>query len=584
MRRNSQRQHKLLLYFKIVQGLKGEKAMDENNKFDENNNLGMTSGMSEDQAVHPNETGKIEDIVDSVDIEEVKEETQQSVGGYSMNGHSAGTQYNFWQSKANPGQQGMPSMNHNYENPYGGPYMQNPNMVYPPKKEKKKRDYKVLKWIGKAAAVGVVAGIGFCIVVFGATKLGLIQIGNKAGTNEVRGISATVTTTDEQVAAPNDLTEVVSKCMPSIVSINSTITTTTNTFYGSYSQDVPGSGSGIILKISDDEILIVTNNHVIADAKKILIGFNGAEKEEDMVQAVVKGTDSTRDLAVVLVKKKDVPEEELAKIQAAEIGSSDDSKVGEMAIAIGNALGYGQSMTVGYISAKDRVVQVDDTTTMQLLQTDAAINPGNSGGALLNAEGKLIGINSAKYADTTVEGMGFAIPISDAISVINDLMDREVLSEEEKGYLGVQGTDITEAVQQSYPNMPLGFYVSALSENGAAEKAGIMVGDIIVGVNGEEITTGKALVEKVNSYKIGTKVKVAVKRYESGKYNKKEIEVTLMAKADTGFEQEEDQNQGSTQNNNSNNDQQQNNNPAQEQPDYSVEDEMEQYFNEFFGR
>lgn len=505
--------------------------------------------------------------------------------GYSMHNQNMGGQYNFWQNQSGGGaQNGNPQMNYQYTNQtnaYGNPY--GSNMQGRKGKDRKpKKEHKMLKKAGTAALVGIVAGAAFCGVVFGANKLGIVKVPATTESGKNGSISATVTTADSSATTPNDLTAVVNKCMPSIVSINSTITETTNSFFGSYSKDETGSGSGIILKKSEDEILIVTNNHVIEGAKKIAVGFYGTESEEDMVEATVKGTDSTKDLAVVLVKTKDVPEKILSSISAAKIGSSDDMKVGQMVIAIGNALGYGQSMTVGYVSAKDRTVQVDDQNSMQLLQTDAAINPGNSGGALLNADGEVVGINSAKYADTEVEGMGFAIPISDATTVINDLMDREVLKEEEKGYLGVAGSNITSEVQQQYPNMPIGFYVSELSKDGAAEKAGIMVGDVIVGVNGEEIKTGDALAEKVNSYKIGTKITVTVKRYESGKYKKQDIKVTLMAKSDMSISQDTTQGNDSSSNSESDN----NSSSGQQTNPYGNsgdQDSMNEFYQYFFG-
>ena len=445
--------------------------------------------------------------------------TQSVPKGYSVTAQpQMGAAYNFWQQQSGE-----------YGNAYQQTQQAYTNMAMtPPLKEKK--EYKLVKNVAKAAALGVVAAVGFCAVVFGANKLGIVSSDDTALKNGNYGktIDATVVTSGGAISAQKDLTSVVQKCMPSIVSINSTVTSTYDSFYGSYDQERTGSGSGIILKISEDEILIVTNNHVIADAKKIVVGFDGMETEDDMVEATVKGTDSAKDLAVVLVKTKDVPEDILNHISAIEIGSSDDVRVGQMAIAIGNALGYGQSMTVGYISAKDRQVAVDENTTMTLLQTDAAINPGNSGGALLNANGELIGINSAKYSDTSVEGMGFAIPISDGISIINDLMEREVLTDEEKGYLGVQGTNITE--DNRYPNMPVGAYISQVSEDGAAAEAGIMVGDIIVGVDDEEILTMEALAEKINSYRIGTEITINVKRYAEGEYKDKKIKVKLKGK------------------------------------------------------
>lgn len=500
--------------------------------------------------------------------------TQSVPKGYSVTAQpQMGAAYNFWQQQSGE-----------YGNAYQQTQQAYTNMAMtPPLKEKK--EYKLVKNVAKAAALGVVAAVGFCAVVFGANKLGIVSSDDTALKNGNYGktIDATVVTSGGAISAQKDLTSVVQKCMPSIVSINSTVTSTYDSFYGSYDQERTGSGSGIILKISEDEILIVTNNHVIADAKKIVVGFDGMETEDDMVEATVKGTDSAKDLAVVLVKTKDVPEDILNHISAIEIGSSDDVRVGQMAIAIGNALGYGQSMTVGYISAKDRQVAVDENTTMTLLQTDAAINPGNSGGALLNANGELIGINSAKYSDTSVEGMGFAIPISDGISIINDLMEREVLTDEEKGYLGVQGTNITE--DNRYPNMPVGAYISQVSEDGAAAEAGIMVGDIIVGVDDEEILTMEALAEKINSYRIGTEITINVKRYAEGEYKDKKIKVKLKGKETLNSLDTESSDEQSGSQDSSGEDQNRNENSqdGNNQTNPYGDEDLEQYYDYFFG-
>ena len=500
--------------------------------------------------------------------------TQSVPKGYSVTAQpQMGAAYNFWQQQSGE-----------YGNAYQQTQQAYTNMAMtPPLKEKK--EYKLVKNVAKAAALGVVAAVGFCAVVFGANKLGIVSSDDTALKNGNYGktIDATVVTSGGAISAQKDLTSVVDKCMPSIVSINSTVTSTYDSFYGSYDQERTGSGSGIILKISEDEILIVTNNHVIADAKKIVVGFDGMETEDDMVEATVKGTDSAKDLAVVLVKTKDVPEDILNHISDIEIGSSDDVRVGQMAIAIGNALGYGQSMTVGYISAKDRQVAVDENTTMTLLQTDAAINPGNSGGALLNANGELIGINSAKYSDTSVEGMGFAIPISDGISIINDLMEREVLTDEEKGYLGVQGTNITE--DNRYPNMPVGAYISQVSEDGAAAEAGIMVGDIIVGVDDEEILTMEALAEKINSYRIGTEITINVKRYAEGEYKDKKIKVKLKGKETLNSLDTESSDEQSGSQDSSGEDQNRNENSqdGNNQTNPYGDEDLEQYYDYFFG-
>lgn len=574
--------------------------MSEKNEFDfekdQNTNIDVTGGTDMDTNENENSVQEtVQQTGENGFVMSVQPQPQNEK--QNQNNNPNNNQYNFWQQQSG----GMGQQQYGYNN---ANYFTN-QQQQPTPPQKKKKEYKLLKNVGKAALVGIVAGVGFCGVVLGSNKLGIIDKQNntvltKSSNNT---IEATVVSSGGAVNAPNNLTEVVNKCMPSIVSINSTITSTYNSYFGSYNQDETGSGSGIILKISDDEILIVTNNHVISDAKKIMVGFNGAS-EDDMVQATVKGTDSTRDLAVVLVKTKDVPKNILKNITAAEIGSSDDMQVGQMAIAIGNALGYGQSMTVGYISAKDRTVAVDEGTNMTLLQTDAAINPGNSGGALLNSDGQVIGINSAKYADTSVEGMGFAIPISDAISVINDLMDREVLTDDEKGYLGISGTNITESDQQQMPNIPVGIYVREVSEDGAAKDAGIMVGDIIVGIGDEEITTIKELSEKVNSYRVGTKITLKIKRNENGKYKEKKIKVTLKGKdtlnsisgSDSSSNSSQDNSSDSNNNNgsNGNNGSQGNNGNSGNNGNNgnsgnngsqgnSSEDDMQNFYNYFFG-
>ena len=574
--------------------------MSEKNEFDfekdQNTNIDVTGGTDMDTNENENSVQEtVQQTGENGFVMSVQPQPQNEK--QNQNNNPNNNQYNFWQQQSG----GMGQQQYGYNN---ANYFTN-QQQQPTPPQKKKKEYKLLKNVGKAALVGIVAGVGFCGVVLGSNKLGIIDKQNntvltKSSNNT---IEATVVSSGGAVNAPNNLTEVVNKCMPSIVSINSTITSPYNSYFGSYNQDETGSGSGIILKISDDEILIVTNNHVISDAKKIMVGFNGAS-EDDMVQATVKGTDSTRDLAVVLVKTKDVPKNILKNITAAEIGSSDDMQVGQMAIAIGNALGYGQSMTVGYISAKDRTVAVDEGTNMTLLQTDAAINPGNSGGALLNSDGQVIGINSAKYADTSVEGMGFAIPISDAISVINDLMDREVLTDDEKGYLGISGTNITESDQQQMPNIPVGIYVREVSEDGAAKDAGIMVGDIIVGIGDEEITTIKELSEKVNSYRVGTKITLKIKRNENGKYKEKKIKVTLKGKdtlksisgSDSSSNSSQDNssdsnnnngsngNNGSQGNNGNNGDNGNNGNSGNNgSQGNSSEDDMQNFYNYFFG-
>ena len=320
-----------------------------------------------------------------------------------------------------------------------------------------------------------------------------------------------------------DVTEVVKNTMPAMVSINVVVTKTYSDPYGfgsffgyyggGYSQDVPGSGSGIIIGENDSELLIVSNNHVVGDAKEIVIEFIDGET----ATAYLKGSDSNYDLAVVGVKLADLKQSTLESIKIAVMGSSDELVLGEPAIAIGNALGYGQSVTVGYISALQREVTLEDGK-MTLIQTDAAINPGNSGGALLNIRGEVVGINSAKYSDTSVEGMGYAIPISDAIPIINELMNSVTVPDSEKPYLGIVGQTLPESYR-SYFKWPEGVYVSEISSGSPASLAGMKAGDIITGFNGKTITTMEELQEAIAACSVGDRVTVNVSRPEHASNN-----------------------------------------------------------------
>ena len=268
--------------------------------------------------------------------------------------------------------------------------------------------------------------------------------------------------------------------------------------------------------------MIATNNHVVEDATSLTVGFS----DDTTAPAEIVGTDSDADLAVISVKKEDVSADTFSKIKVATLGSSDSLKVGEAVIAIGNALGYGQSVTTGVVSAKDREVSFTDGT-MTLLQTDAAINPGNSGGILINLKGQVVGINNAKLEDTSVEGMGYAIPISTAKTILNDLMNAEAISDKEAAYLGIVGKTIDSSYSQAL-GMPSGIYVSQVITDSPAEKAGISAGDIITGFEGNKVSTMDGLKEKLSIKKANTKVKITVKRAnQNGEYEEKEIEVTL---------------------------------------------------------
>lgn len=400
-------------------------------------------------------------------------------------------------------------------------------------KEKKKNRFfgKAVKTVLWAGLFGVIAGasfIGFNGVYYhfnpsaaqlsvGGSKNKLHLIGPKDPDKKL----STTTVSNDIIQPKTDVTDVVENTMPSIVTINSTFTQNYNWFGKQGSEDYEGGGSGIIVGENETELLIVTNNHVVEGAKTIQVAFI----DDTIATAVVKGTDSIADLAILSIDLSQISKETRNAIKVAALGDSEDVKVGEMAIAIGNALGYGQSTTVGYIGAKDREVAIEDKT-MVLLQTDAAINPGNSGGALLNIKGEVIGINTVKYASSDVEGMGFAIPISRAVPIINELMNREILKDEEKGYLGVYIEPITEEQVAMY-NWPIGVFIKSNIEGGAAEKAGVLPGDIIVGVNDAEITNTTQLQEKVNSYRYGTEITLKVMRRVDGEFVEKEIKVTL---------------------------------------------------------
>lgn len=323
-----------------------------------------------------------------------------------------------------------------------------------------------------------------------------------------------------------DVSGIVENVMPAIVSISCTAKSQYSIF-GYLGEEAASSGSGIIIGQNDSNLLVVTNNHVIQDASGISVQF----VDEEVYEASVKGTDSSADLAVLSVNISDIKEETLEKIKIATLGDSDSLRVGEVAIAIGNALGYGQSVTVGYVSAKNRTVQITDESTgqasetMGLIQTDAAINPGNSGGALLNIKGEVIGINSVKYTSYEVEGMGYAIPMSAATPIINELMEKEVLTERQKGYLGIAGRTVSD--DASAYNMPEGVYVNEISKGGAADKAGIICGDIITKINDIPVVTIEALKERVNSYRAGTEIEITFERAKDGVYEEQVVTVKL---------------------------------------------------------
>ncbi len=417
-----------------------------------------------------------------------------------------------------------------------------------PKKKKKKGGFgrTVAKCLVLAVLFGGVASASFMGVnylghqYFGdavsaqtGTDTELAETGTEVETSESTVASTTTGSVGSDVY---DVSGIVEKCMSSVVSITNVSTTEFRTMFGSYSQQSSSSGSGIIIGQNDKELLIVTNNHVISGADEISVYFNsdGDEADESNVfSAQVKGTDTNKDLAVIEVNLSDIPEETLTTVKIATIGDSSTLKVGEPVVAIGNAYGYGLSVTSGIVSALNREVTLESdgqTITSKLIQTDAAINPGNSGGALLNSKGELIGINSAKFVSEDVEGMGYAIPISDIEEIINELMDIEIrdkVDEGEQGYLGISDlVDVTSDVSESY-NMPTGIYVRTVIEGLGADAAGMEAGDIITKLGGVTVSSYSELKERLTYYAAGETVEVIVQRMENSSYAEKTLQVTL---------------------------------------------------------
>lgn len=395
---------------------------------------------------------------------------------------------------------------------------------------------KLAKCAALAAVFGLVAGGVFVGTGYlGMTKLGVTKSGSdsKSVTVESTKIAGTATSTESTEVGAIDVSGIVDEVMPSIVAITNMTEAQYRNFFGQVQNyESESAGSGIIIGQDNDYLYIVTNNHVVAGATSLTVCF----VDDQTVTAEVKGTDSNSDLAVVAVKISDISGDTMKNIKVATMGDSDSVKVGESAIAIGNALGYGQSVTTGVISALDREVTLQDentgsTTTNALIQTDAAINPGNSGGALLNLQGEVIGINSAKYSDTAVEGMGYAIPIATAKPIIDDLIQRETVDEAESAYLGIAGADITEDVSKTY-NMPRGIYVTKVVENSAADEAGIQKGDILTAFDGKKVSSMEGMQEMLRYYKAGEKIKVTVQQANNGQYEEKELEVTLGKKVE----------------------------------------------------
>ena len=392
-----------------------------------------------------------------------------------------------------------------------------------PKTSKPKKGYmkKVALVVGAAVLFGAVGGVTMQGTSYLTGKLLGKNTKSTVGTTKTVS-NAKLTTSTSTVTS--DVSDIVENTLPSIVSItNMSVQEVQNFFGGISQQESESAGSGIIISQNDSELLVVTNNHVVEGSDTLTVTFN----DGNSVEAQIKGTDSARDLAVVAVPLDKISDDTMNAIKVATLGDSDSLKVGEPAIAIGNALGYGQSVTTGIVSATGRTIDGFDG---EYIQTDAAINPGNSGGALLNANGEVIGINSAKINSSAVEGMGFAIPISDASDVIQNLMNKETrskVSDEERGYLGIKGYDVSEEGAQMY-NMPTGVYVKEVMSGGGAEKAGLTKGSIITGSEGSSISGMSSLQEQLQYYKAGEEVTLTVQIPDkNGEYTEKDIKVTL---------------------------------------------------------
>ena len=433
----------------------------------------------------------------------------------------------------------------------------------------KKPNAKMVKFAKKVGAIALSA------VLFGGVAAGSYQGVNALfGTSTQTEAQATTSTKSSLLKTTSsttskgtmDVTDIVKSAMPSIVSITSKSVQEVENYFGMFGgrnsiqqQEVESAGSGIIIGKNDSELLIATNNHVIDGAETVSVSF----VDNETYEATIKGTDSDKDLAVVAVPLSSISSDTMSKISVATIGDSSKLEVGEQVVAIGNALGYGQSVTTGIVSAKNRQLNSDDTvgdydsdsnSATNLIQTDAAINPGNSGGALLNMNGEVIGINSAKLASTEVEGMGYAISMNDAYDTIEELMNettRTKVSDDEKASLGISGTGVSDEAAEAY-GIPSGVFVSQVTEGGAAEQAGITANSIITAFDGKSVSDISELKSRLEYYKAGEEVEVTLQVPDGNGYTEKNVTVTL-GKADSstsgsslqsGSDESQDQNQG----------------------------------------
>lgn len=409
------------------------------------------------------------------------------------------------------------------------------------KKEKKVREKKPMttgkKWV-TVVAMALVFGLIAGGTMFGVNAAGNYLAGNDSSSDQV---GQTQTTSSDSNSSSSDgsgqgtVAEVAKNAMPSVVTISTMSVEEMRSFFGGTQQyEVEGAGTGVIVGENDTELLIATNNHVVEGATSLSVGFI----DEESVEGEVKGTDVNNDLAVVSVKLSDIPEDTMNQIKIATVGDSDDLQLGDQVVAIGNALGYGQSVTSGYVSALDRDLTLTDQsgTTINstgLIQTDAAINEGNSGGALLNMKGELIGINEAKSSSTstgaTVDNIGFAIPIDKAEDSLQQLMNlktREKVDESQASYLGIRGSDVSAEASELY-GIPTGVVISEVVENGPADQAGVKKGDILTEMDGRSISSMAQLQDVLQYYAAGETVDLVVQRSDNGEYQAQTLSITL---------------------------------------------------------
>ena len=466
---------------------------------------------------------------------------QQSAGYENTKSNQQNTGYGTTQN--NQQSTGYGNQNSNYGTYGSNTSYQSYAYGSNPKPEKKKKERKpggFGKQLAKCAALALVFGL-----VAGGVMTGVNYASGKIfGTTNASNVQASLTTGDDSTVQPTaisssyvatDVSDIVDEVMPSIVAITNVSQTEYQSFWGqSKTYESTSCGSGIIVSQDNEYLYVATNNHVVEGANSLTVTF----ANDDTVSAEIKGTDPSTDLAVVKVALSSIKDDTMSEIKVATLGSSDTLKVGESCIAIGNALGYGQSVTTGVISALNREVSVSDSSsstnyTAELIQTDAAINPGNSGGALVNASGEVVGINSSKLVGDSVEGVGYAIPISDVSDLIENLMNQETktkVAEADQGAIGIKGMSVSTEYSQQL-NMPEGVYVPEVTKGGGAEKAGMTRGCIITGINGTTVSSMDDLQEQLQYYAKGDEVELTIQVPQSnGEYQEQSVNVTLGAK------------------------------------------------------